>query len=127
MKWETVKLTGNVKSKGKPYASVGFSRISLSAAACELIENHQSIQYVEFCKASGSTWVGLRLLKEPTADALKVSRKKDSNGKYVTGMDITSKAMIENMFGLIGSAKKVTRFNVKKDEDTDNILIVYSE
>ena len=126
MNWEVVKIPGNRRGKSIPHASVGFGRLSLSAAACELIKNHQEITHAELLrgKVNNSLCIGVRLLTEPTENALAVSRKKDKNGKLVTGMDISNKAIIENLFGPVGSANKITRFNVKKDEDADNILII---
>ena len=129
MKWEVVKIPENRRGRTAPYASIGFNRLSLSAAACELIEDHYNIKYVELLKGklNNKLCIGVRLLKEPTSNSLAVSRKKDSNGKYVTGMDITNKRVIEDLFGPVGSAKKVTRFNVRKDEESENILIISAE
>ena len=129
MNWEVVKPPENRRGKNLPYASVGFGRLSLSAAACELIEDHRSITHVELLrgKLNNNLCIGIRLLNEPTEHSLSVSRKKDSNGKFVTGMDITNKHVIESLFGPAGSAKKATRYNVKKDPDAKNILIISAE
>ena len=129
MKWETVKISSNSRGRGTPYASIGFGRVSLSAAACELIDGHQEIKYVEFLKATinNKLCIGLRLHKEYVENSVAVSRKKDSNGKYVTGMDITNKPIVGELFGLTGLANKVTRFKVRKDDDESNVLIIYTE
>ena len=129
MNWEVVKIPENKRGRTTPYASVGFGRLSLSAAACELIENHKEIKHAELLtgKVKNNLCIGVRLLTEPTANSLAVSRKKDSNGKFVTGMDICNKATIEKLFGPAGSANKITRFNVRKDDDSDNILIITAE
>ena len=50
MNWEVVKPPENRRGKNLPYASVGFGRLSLSAAACELIEDHRSITHVELLR-----------------------------------------------------------------------------
>ena len=47
MIWKTVKITNDKKGKTTPYASVGFGRITLNTAACELIENYEDYQYAE--------------------------------------------------------------------------------
>ena len=129
MNWEVVKIPENKRGRTMPYVSVGFGRLSLSAAACELIENHESVKYVELLKGkiNNKLCIGVRLLQEPTANSLAVSRKKDSNGKFVTGMDISNKRVIEDLFGPSGSAQKTTRYNVRKDDEADNILIISCE
>lgn len=129
MIWEVVKIPESSRGRTTPYASVGFSRLSLSSAACALIEDHQSIKYVELLKGkvNNNLCIGVRLLKEPTDHSLAVSRKKDTNGKILSGMDITNKQVIESLFGPAGSAKKVTRYNVRKDTESENILIISAE
>lgn len=129
MNWEIVKIPENRRGRTTPYVSVGFGRLSLSAAACELIKNHESIKYAELLKGkfNNKLCIGVRLLTEPTANSLAVSRKKDANGKLVTGMDISNKRVIEDLFGPSGSAQKTTRYNVRKDDDADNILIISCE
>ena len=42
-------------------------------------------------------------------------------------MDITNKRVMETLFGPTGCQDKVTRFNVRKDEDDDNVLIISAE
>ena len=129
MNWEVVKIPQNSRGRTTPYVSVGFGRLSLSAAACELIENHQTIKYAELLKGkiNNKLCIGVRLLRESTANSLAVSRKKDSNGKMVTGMDISNKRVIEELFGPSGSAQKTTRYNVRRDETAENILIISCE
>ena len=129
MNWEIVKIPENQRRRGTPYASVGYGRLSLSAAACELIENYEQIKCVELLKGkiNNQLCIGVRCLKETTSNSLMVSRKKDSNGKYITGMDITNKHIVESLFGPVGSANKVTRFKVRKDDDAENILIIFAE
>ena len=129
MKWEVVKIPEGKRGRSAPYASVGFGRLSLSAAACELVTDYENKKYVELLKGklNNKICIGVRLLEEPTANSLSISRKKDANGKTISGMDITNKKTIEDLFGPVGSAKKVTRFGVKKDEEEENILIISAE
>ena len=129
MNWEIVKIPENRRGRTMPYVSVGFGRLSLSAAACELIENHETIKYAELLKGKNNNklCIGVRLLREPTANSLAVTRKKDSNGKPVTGMDISNKRVIEELFGPSGSAQKATRYNVRRDETDENILVIFCE
>ena len=46
-----VKIENGNKSRTSPYASVGFGRVSLSAAACELLGDYSQYKYAEFLKA----------------------------------------------------------------------------
>ena len=62
-------------------------------------------------------------MKESQPDTIKISRKV-VNGKTISGISIENKKTIEDLFGMNGIAKKVTRFNVQKDNDSNNILII---
>lgn len=130
MKWETVKIRNDQKGRTMPYASVGFGRLSLSTAACELIDNFESYACVELLKATVNvqTLVGIKFLKEEerTEDSLPIKRRK-VNDKIVGGIDIMNKGTMQALFGVIGTQNKATRLCVKKDPDESNILIVYGE
>ena len=127
MIWETVKIENRNKGRTMPYASVGFGRISLSAAACELLGDYNQYKYAEFLKAreNGKLCIGIKFLKEATPNSILIKRRKMSDGKFVAGMDISNKRVIEDLFGITGTASKATRFDVKKYED--NILGVLAE
>ena len=124
MEWSTVKILKDNKGRNTPFASVGFGRISLSAAACELIEDYEKYDYAELLKARDNfDCIGGRVVKESQPDTIKISRKV-INGKTISGVSIENKKTIEDLFGMNGIAKKVTRFNVQKDNDSNNILII---
>ena len=127
MFWETVKIENVNKGRTMPYASVGFGRISLSAAACELLGDYNQYKYAEFLKAreNGKLCIGIKFLKEATPNSILIKRRKMSDGKLVAGMDISNKRVIEDLFGITGTASIATRFDVKKYED--NILGVLAE
>jgi len=127
MNWETVKIEGGNKGRSTPYVSVGFGRVSLSAAACELLDDYNQYKYVEFLKAqdNGKVCIGLKFLREYTSNSTIIKRRKQKDGKLVGGMDIPNKRTVEELFGPTGSANKATRFNVKKYED--NILGIFAE
>lgn len=131
MIWETVKIKNEKKGRTMPYASVGFGRLSLSCAACELIENFTSFSYVELLKAisNNETLIGVRFLKEndKTTNSLPIKRRKLKNGTTVGGIDICNKGTIGDLFGLAGTQNKATRYGVKKDPDEDNILVIFGE
>ena len=130
MEWELVKIENNKKGRGTPYASVGFGRLSLSAAACELLDNFDKYSFVELLKGkkNNKMCIGVRFLKESerTQDSLPIKRK-NVDGKVVKGADIANKKIMEDLFGINGSANKSTRFAVEKDKDMDNILVVFAE
>ena len=129
MIWETVKIKNEKKGRTMPYASVGFGRLSLSCAACELIDSFTSFSYVELLKAisNNETLIGVRFLKEDdkTTNSLPIKRRKLKNGTTVGGIDICNKGTIGDLFGLAGTQNKATRYGVKKDPDEDNILVIF--
>lgn len=125
MKWEMVKPKAMNSGRSTPFASVGRGKLALSAAACKLVENHEEYEYAQLMKAksNGKLFVGIRLLKEYSADAFHISRKK-VNGKVITGMEISNKHVMEVLFGVSGSADKTTQYEVRKDEDEENVLVI---
>lgn len=127
MIWETVKIANGNKGRTMPYASVGFGRISLNAAACELLGDYNQYKYAEFLKAreNGKLCIGIKFLKEATTNSILIKRRKTNDGKLVSGMDISNKRVIEDLFGITGTANKATHFDIKKYED--NILGVLAE
>lgn len=127
MNWETVKIENANKGRTMPYASVGFGRISLSAAACELLGDYNQYKYVEFLTAreNGKLRIGIKFLKEDTSNSITIKRRKQKDGKPVGGMDIAQKNAVEKLFGITGTANKATRFDVKKYGD--NILGILAE
>ena len=72
---------------------------------------------------NNSDCIGVRFLKNNTTDSIKIKRKV-INGKVIAGVSIENKKTIEDIFGMKGTAKKTTRYNVEKDKDADNILII---
>ena len=129
MAWEIVKIPTNSKGRNSPYASGGFGRLSLSAGACELIDNYEEYTYVQLLKnrINNRLCIGVLFIKDSTTDSIKICRKKMANGKYVGGIDISNSKVLESLFGLAATAKKVTRYDVKKDDSYKNFLVIYAE
>ena len=131
MLWETVKIKNEQKGRTMPYASVGFGRLSLSSAACDLIENYEQYAYVELLKANvnNETLVGVRFLKESekTINSLPIKRRKIKGDKIVGGIDICNKGTMSDLFGIAGTQNRATRYGVKLDSDDKNILVIYGE
>lgn len=128
MNWETVKIYGQQKGRNTPYASIGRGKISLSAAATELIENNEKYTYVKLLKATQNkkTYIGIQFFKEYVADSIKIKRK-EINGRQITGMTIENKGVIEDLFGSDGIQKGTSRYSVKLDDDDKNILVIFKE
>ena len=42
-------------------------------------------------------------------------------------MEISNKNILLELFGLTATAKKTTRFDVQKDPDADNILVIFTK
>ena len=129
MAWEVVKIPASTKGRTSPYASVGFGRLSLSAAACELIDNYEEFSYVQLLKnrVNNRLCIGVLFLKEASPDSLKISRKKMANGKFVGGVEISNSKVLEGLFGLAATAKKATRYDVKKDNAYENFVVIFAE
>lgn len=124
MAWEVVKIDNSKICRGKPTASVGRNKITLNVAACDLIDNYESYKYVEFLKdTSDSTKIGIRFLMEPSADSVVIKRRQ-ANGKTVGGIDVSSKCHMEKLFGNKGTHDGTTHYDIVKDQDADDTLIV---
>lgn len=124
MIWKTVKITNDKKGKTTPYASVGFGKITLNTAACELIENYEDYQYAELLTGyeNNKLHIGIKLLKEISVDSVKLS-KRFYKGK-IRSFTIDNKLVVEDLFSINGTQQKVTRYTVLKDKDADNILMI---
>lgn len=129
MAWEIVKIPTSTRGRTAPYASVGCGKLSISTAACALINDYESFSYVLLRKnrVNNRLCIGVQFLKESTSDAIKVSRKKAKNGKVVGGIDISCKKVLENLFGLAATANTVTRYDVKADNSFENFLVIFAE
>ena len=128
MNWETVKIYGEQKGRNTPYASIGRGKISLSAAACELILDYEKYTYVKLLKATQNkkTLIGVQFFTEYVSDSLKIKRKV-IDGKQIAGMTIENKGVISDLFGNDGCQKGTTRYSVKLDDDDKTILVIFKE
>ena len=136
MDWEVVKVrdslrnSARIASRSIPYASVGFGRIALNTAACELIDNYEQCKFVELLRGrhKNKACVGVRFLSplETSPDAMPV-RRRTRNGEPTGGVDIHGKRIMEELFGPAASASKSTRYSVEKDNRNDNVLIIFAE
>ena len=136
MDWEVVKVRGSLRNTGRwdsratPYASIGFGRLSLNTAACELIDNYEQCKYVELLRGrhKNKACVGVRFMSplETSVDSLPI-RRRMHKGIATGGIDIHGKRIMEELFGPAASASKTTRYSVERDSRDSNILIVFAE
>lgn len=128
MAWEIVKVPASSRGSNTPYASIGHGRLSLSVAACELIDDYDKFQYVNLMtdRINNKLCVGVQFVEEATTNSIKIGRKQQK-GKKVGGVEISNRIVMENLFGLAASAKETTRYAVKKDDTLDNFLVIYTE
>lgn len=131
MNWEVVKITNEQKGSTMPYASVGFGRLTLSAAACDLLKDFNNFSFVELMRGriDGKLCIGIRFLKDyqRTSNSLPIKRRKTKEGTYIKGADIANKAIMEELFGINGTQQKATRYDVRIDKDAENVLIVLGQ
>ena len=136
MDWEVVKVRDSLRnapriaSRSVAYASVGFGRLALNTAACELIDNYEQCKFVELLRGrhKNKACVGVRFLSplETSPDAMPI-RRRTRNGVPTGGVDIHGKRIMEELFGPAASASKSTRYSVEKDNRNDNVLIIFAE
>lgn len=137
MEWEVVKVNTNTNKNGKttfkaePYASVGARKLVLNTAACELISNYEECKYVELLKGQyvGKSCVGVRFLTEEecTDDSIKIVRRIRATGIKDKNAQIHCQRALIKLFGDVATASKMTKYCVEKDEESDNILIIFVE
>ena len=125
MNWQIVKIPNESRGKCTPYASVGHNSLSLNAAACDLIENYEDYNFVELLRTEQNkkVLIGVKLCKSSSTDSIKIVRTKYKE-KYVKGITISNKKVLESLFGVDRASGAVTRFPVTKDTESDNILII---
>jgi len=118
IKWKQLDLKQTPTRGSEAFARVSQSCISLSATACGMIENIYDYSYVEIhCGMVNGTAVriGLRFNKEKKPKSIRVSRRKHK-GEYIGGLDIRSKAAIEEIYGKVKDDKS-SRHPVENIDD----------
>ena len=119
IKWKQVSVKQIPGRGNEAFATVGQGRISLSAAACKMIENIYELKYIEAHagKVNDTTEkIGLRFSNTKTSNSLCYSRRKYKD-KFVEGLEIRSKALIAEFFGKIKDNTS-TRHPVEKIDNT---------
>ena len=125
MDWDIVCVSNIAKIRNVPFASIGFGRLSLNAAACRLVKEIHQYPYIEMLQstAQGQHFVGIRFLKEKTENTIKVVHRENEK-KYKSSVTINCKSVLEELFNTQAIQNKITRYMVQKDPDADNILMM---
>lgn len=113
--WETIDIKQYRSKRGEKFASIGGGRISLSAAACSLIDNIYDYEWIEVKQGKKSNKVvqiGLFFTNNEEDNYLRPTRIR-SNGKEVKGIYINSRPLVRKYFG---ETKEISasRYTVEK-------------
>jgi len=121
--WKKINVKQIPRRGSEAFATVGQGRISLSAAACKLIDDIYEFSFIEAHSGKVNDTIekiGLSFSKTKTQDVFSFSRRK-YKGEFVDGLDISSKALITELFGKIKDNTS-TRYPVEKVDN--NMLAI---
>ena len=121
--WETIDVKQNKRMNGEPIAAISEARISLSPAACALIDDVYSLPYVEIKIARDENkkinMIGVFFNKERSESGLAVTRRR-YKGEFTEGLNINSKNLIIALFGEMGD--KTQKYRAGKGGE--NLIII---
>ncbi len=127
LKWNIVEKKEKAPRRmHSAFASVGRNSLTLSAGAAMMISGHKDYSYAELLTADDgrNRYIGIRLTKSQTENSLPIKRRV-SRGKEVNGITISNRQMLAEAFGRNISEKNgVTRFDVCRDKNYSNILMI---
>ncbi len=127
MAWEVVKIDSSRQGKNTAYVSVGFGRLALSSAACDLIKDFNEYKYAQLLKdrKEGKLLIGIKLYKEFEANTIKIGKRKFKGTVIEKSLLIDNKRIIEDLFGIQGAQNKSTRYPIILDENDKTLLIIH--
>lgn len=121
--WETVDVKQNARRSGEAIATISEARISLSPAACALIDGVYTLPYVEIKIAKDENQkirrIGVFLNNEKSESGLSVTRRR-YKGEFTEGLNINSKNLVIALFGEMSD--KTKKYRVEKGGN--NLLII---
>lgn len=125
MAWEVVKVDDSKVVRGIPRATVGYGRISLNVAACNLLHNFESYKFAELLmdKSKRPTEYGIKFLVANTQDSIAIKRKV-IKGKVVGGIEVASMEHVGKLFGEEGRNKFSTHYSVTLDKTEQDIVVL---
>ena len=122
--WIPVTVSTDAATRAVPRATVGNGRIDINKAAYELVESMGGASYAEILLDSESADVGIRLLKEPSPNAVAI-KPKLHNGKHTGGASIASKAHVIEAFGPTAGLKKGSEhFTITRSRTDTDVLVL---
>ena len=123
MNWIPVEVRSTEHPRTAPSASVGYGRIELNKAACELVDDIGRYPFVELLLDADSNRSALRLLSSSTTKSISM-RPKISGGKRTGGVSIASKAHMRELFGDEGVQRRTTHYAVTLDSQQSPLLVL---
>lgn len=123
-----VVVPNNSTRTNYPFVSVGNGRIEFSSNVVDELKNYKRIKYAEVHygikkESVNKDCVAIRFYEDKTQNSFSVSPKKQ-NGKPIKGFYISNKELVKTVFGEIGLANKMTRFNNVEIDSQFNIVLV---
>lgn len=123
MGWEIIEIEIGGKNKASPSVSVGYGRMCFNISACNLLGQYEQYNYVQLlADPTRISEIGVQFFEEAEEKSIPIKRKK-SGGKFVGGLEISSKVYMEKIFGITGTQKKTTTYPVKK-ESKDTLVVM---
>ena len=128
--WEIFESTRCRKAKSQtPLITITSEsgRISLNAAACDLISNFYSYSYVEIYRGMREDKlqkICLKLTNEKSPQSIPLSRKK-YKAQYTTGAVIHVKALVKDIYTAIPTLPKTCRFKIDLFKHPENNRLVF--
>lgn len=124
MSWNIVTVDSSTSTKGVPTASIGYGRITLNKAACELLDSFSRFGYVLLLTdPDRPSVVALRFYVDAPEQGIKL-RRRTANGKPISGVEIASRPHMEKIFGLVGTQKATTLYNVTVEPSEASMLVL---
>ena len=113
MEWEVFKLK-QAGGRTAPFVSIGRGTLDFSQAACELVNDNGSYKYAQILtgKEKGKAVVAVKFLEEYADNCIPIKRKQ-AEGKIISGMSVRNKDAIEQLFGKDGANKGMVRHKVE--------------
>lgn len=123
LSWEIIDARDLNRRIGDPYVAINKARISLSPAACMLINGIYDLPFVEIRIAKDEDGnvkkIGLFFYENSSVNRMKVTRRK-YRGEYTDGLNLNSKYLVRLIFSELED--QTIRFGVTKEGE--NALVV---
>lgn len=117
MEWEVFELK-QTGGRTAPFVSIGRGALDFSQAACELVGDNGQYKYAQILtgKERGKVVVAVKFLTDYEDNSIPIKRKQ-AEGKTISGMTVRNKDAIERLFGKDGANKGMVRHKVEPIND----------